>query len=51
MAVFPDIDAGTYTILATQTIGTTQYRGELTGQVFAAGASPLLDIPMTAQAG
>jgi hypothetical protein len=48
-AVFRDIPPGTYTIVATQTIGTTSYRGELAGQVFAAGSSPLVDVPMTAQ--
>jgi hypothetical protein len=47
-AVFADIADGTYTITATQTVGTTQYQGALTGQVLAAGQSPLLDIPMTA---
>jgi len=47
-AVFADIAPATYTITATQTVGTTQYQGALTGQVFTAGQSPLLDVPMTA---
>lgn len=47
-AVFADITPRSYTITATHTVGPTQYRGELTGQAFAAGESPLLDVPMTA---
>ena len=49
VATFRDIPAGTYTVTATVTVGgTVTARGELTGQVFAAGATPSLTVPLVA---
>jgi hypothetical protein len=49
VAVFRDIPAATYTVTATVTTGgTVTARGELTGQVLAAGSAPTLTVPLAA---
>jgi hypothetical protein len=47
-AIFRDIPPGTYTITATETVGTTVYEGELAEETFAAGTSAERNVPMTA---
>jgi hypothetical protein len=48
-ATFRDIPAATYTVTATVSRGANvTFRGQLTGQVLAAGSSPQLTVPLTA---
>lgn len=47
-AIFRDIPPDTYSIAATKTVGAVTYSGQLTGQAFAAGSSPQVNVPMTA---